>query len=94
MRKKLLAAYPGGALNYHRDRREFLREHPICVSCQGELASQLDHRVPIHVRPDLFADKGNWQALCRSCHWSKTAGENKTKVHPEIERLREYVREL
>jgi 5-methylcytosine-specific restriction protein A len=58
---------------WHRLRKAFLARHPICVEC-GELASQVDHVVPLHVG-GLPYDCANLQSLCRSCHARKTLKE-------------------
>ncbi len=59
-------------------RAAFLREHPVCVRCEGRgrlvAAVVADHVLPLKDGGARF-DWTNLQALCVSCHNSKTAGE-------------------
>jgi 5-methylcytosine-specific restriction enzyme A len=68
-RKELYNSEP-----WRRLRRDFLRHHPNCESCGGQ-AKVLDH---------LLGHSGDWearfwsgpfQALCESCHNTKTNQE-------------------
>lgn len=56
--------------------KQFIREHPLCVECEGRgktTASHCtDHIVPHRGNEVLFWDEDNWQALCRACHDAKT----------------------
>ena len=54
--------------------REYRKSVPqICNKCGKHGGSlEVDHIVPRSVRPDLAADKSNFQMLCRSCHAKKT----------------------
>lgn len=73
----------GAAEFYHsrewrRLRQNYLIEHPFCVECRkaGKLtkATVVDHVTPIRQGgPDL--DENNLQALCASCHGSKSISE-------------------
>lgn len=60
-------------------RAQVLRNEPLCRMCvaagRTELATQVDHVVPVRVRPDLAYDQGNCQPLCGPCHGLKTAAE-------------------
>lgn len=62
------------------ERRAWLMEHPLCVSCENKgrtaAASVVDHIVPHKGDREKFWDKKNWQGLCRTCHNSKTARED------------------
>ena len=59
-------------------RQNYLIEHPFCMECwkKGKLtrATVVDHIVPIKQGgPEL--DESNLQALCASCHGSKSIRE-------------------
>lgn len=53
-------------------RREYLREHPLCVMCKarGEVtaATVVDHVIPHRGDAGLFWNRTNWQPLCKTCH--------------------------
>lgn len=57
--------------------REYLSANPLCVKCKAKghiKASQVwDHIVPHRGNERLFLDPNNWQALCISCHNTKTS---------------------
>ena len=59
-------------------RQNYLIEHPFCVECRkaGRLtkASVVDHIVPIRQGGPAL-EEGNLQALCASCHGSKSIRE-------------------
>jgi 5-methylcytosine-specific restriction protein A len=59
-------------------RAAFLREHPVCVRCEGRgrlvAAVVADHVLPLKDGGARF-DWANLQGLCVACHNSKTAGE-------------------
>jgi 5-methylcytosine-specific restriction protein A len=56
-----------------------LREQPLCVECLREgvtkAASEVDHIVPRHKRPDLAFVRANLQPLCPTHHGQKTRAE-------------------
>jgi len=52
-------------------RARFLRAHPTCPC--GEPASHVDHIRPRRQQPELALVWANLQALCASCHNSRTA---------------------
>jgi 5-methylcytosine-specific restriction protein A len=60
-------------------RERFFATHPLCIQCEGEgrvvPATVVDHVRPHRGSAVLFWDKGNWQALCESCHNAKSARE-------------------
>lgn len=60
---------------WRRVRAQVLREDPLCTSCRGagrtELATQVDHIVPLHVNVALAFERSNLQGLCTSCHARK-----------------------
>ena len=65
---------------WRKAREYFLSQNPLCVMCQqqGRItpANVVDHIQPHKGNQDLFWDEANWQALCQSCHNSKTAKED------------------
>lgn len=58
-------------------RLDFLSKNPLCVECLGigrvTAASVVDHIKAHKGDMRLFWDQNNWQALCKSCHDTKTA---------------------
>ena len=62
---------------WRKEREYYLRDNPLCVACQRDNrltpATVVDHIQPHKGNQDLFWDTDNWQALCQSCHNSKTA---------------------
>lgn len=61
--------------------RGFLALHPFCVACEAagkvKASEATDHIVAVSGPSDpLFWPASNHQALCWSCHSSKTAREN------------------
>lgn len=62
-------------------RAKYLKEHPLCVKCQGEnrltKATVVDHIQPHRGDGKLFWDKSNWQSLCKRCHDKKTMTEDR-----------------
>lgn len=66
---------------WRRARKRFLSAHPLCEKCreQGKLvkADVVDHIIPHRGDEKRFWDEGNWQALCKSCHDSKTMTEDR-----------------
>ncbi len=57
-------------------RESVLRDNPVCEECEERLAQEVDHVVPLSKGGDPYA-QSNLRALCRPCHWAKTAGENR-----------------
>lgn len=62
-------------------RAVYLQSHPLCVRCLAEgryvKATVVDHIIPHRGDRKLFWDRDNWQALCKSCHDSKTMTEDR-----------------
>lgn len=64
--------------------RAFLQAHPLCTGFDSHCeaagkftpSTDVDHVVPHRGNLRLFWDQSNWQALCHSCHASKTARED------------------
>lgn len=56
--------------------RLFLAENPLCMECAKHrhttLATVVDHITPHRGDMVKFWDTGNWQALCKPCHDTKT----------------------
>ncbi len=51
-----------------------LRREPLCRRC-GELATEVDHIVPI-AKGGAMSDLANLQALCKRCHSRKTVAQD------------------
>lgn len=66
---------------WRKARNRFLKVNPLCVKCkdQGKLikATVVDHIIPHRGDQKLFWDESNWQALCKSCHDTKTMTEDR-----------------
>lgn len=78
---------------YRKMRARFMSANPVCASCEKlgitVAATELDHVIPAHERPDLFWDVSNLQSLCSDCHMGKTAAENKKQDPDWLARFRE-----
>lgn len=65
---------------WRKARLYYLTYNPLCVEChkQGRLitARVVDHIIDHKGNYELFWNQDNWQALCISCHNSKTARTN------------------
>ena len=57
---------------WRKARKLFLKRHPLCEKCKEQ-----GRFVPHRGDGRLFWDEGNWQALCKSCHDSKTMTEDR-----------------
>lgn len=61
---------------WQRTSRQWLAEHPLCVTClaagRTTAATCVDHIVPHRGEMELFWRETNWQSLCNSCHSAKT----------------------
>jgi len=64
---------------WQRLRKMHLNSNPMCIECAKvgivEPATDVDHRIPISVRPDLRLDMANLDSLCHSHHSQKTRRE-------------------
>lgn len=61
---------------WRKARRVYLGRNPWCVAAGcPEPANEVDHIVPHRGDTKVFWDRSNWQALCKSCHSSKTMSE-------------------
>ena len=67
---------------WQQARAGFLRKHPLCVYCEREgrvtAATVVDHIVPHCGDMKAFWDFGNWQSLCKPCHDSVKAIEERS----------------
>jgi 5-methylcytosine-specific restriction protein A len=64
--------------DWRRLRIAKLRADPICeirTHCLGMIATEVDHIIPIRVRPDLRLDWSNLNSACTPCHSAKTRRE-------------------
>lgn len=70
-----------GSGRYRRVRELALRQHPYCVVCkrEGKLVptTEIDHIIPLRVRPDLAFSMENLQGLCGRHHALKSARERR-----------------
>ena len=53
-------------------RARVLAEEPYCYRC-GADATEVDHVIPLSVRPDLAHERSNLRGACKSCNASKGA---------------------
>ena len=63
---------------WRKYRRAFLAEHPLCVQC-GSIAEVVDHIKPVRLGGDFWQPL-NHQAMCHSCHNSKSGRESHTPL--------------
>ena len=54
------------------------RDRWRCKRCRRAGRLEIDHIIPVHLRPDLELSFANAQTLCASCHLRKTAAERGT----------------
>jgi len=61
---------------WQKSREVFLRRNPLCMTCKDNgiivPATVVDHREPHQGNQTLFWNEANWQAMCKSCHDTKT----------------------
>lgn len=73
---------------WHKRSRLFLNTHPLCVMCEQSgrvtAATCVDHKIPHQGDMTLFWDESNWQALCDSCHSTKTVKEDGGFGHGKV----------
>lgn len=71
----------GYTYRWQQERQHFLRAHPLCRYCEREgrlaAASVVDHMKPHRGDMGLFWDQSNWQPLCKPCHDSAKALEER-----------------
>ena len=56
---------------WRRLRLMHLREHPLCVVCNGP-ANEVDHITPRRIDDEGIYDPDNLQSMCKACHTRKT----------------------
>lgn len=66
------------------------RDKYRCRKCGKAGMLEADHVKPVHDGGDPF-DPANLQALCRSCHFAKTAKENSNPVPPDVREWRDLL---
>lgn len=71
----------GYGYRWQQLRALFLRANPVCVYCEREgrlkIATVVDHITPHRGDDRLFWDQANWQSLCKHCHDSIKAKEER-----------------
>lgn len=76
-RRRGTAVERGYGYQWQLASKRFLRENPLCRSCEAKRrikpATITDHIVPHRGDQSLFWDPSNWQPLCKPCHDQKTA---------------------
>ena len=59
----------------------YKREHPLCEECEkdgiAEPVHEVDHIIPVRVRPDLRLEWDNLMSLCRTHHALKTEADKR-----------------
>lgn len=79
---KKTSAARGYGYKWQKARVDFLRAHPLCAyhMKRGQVvaATVVDHKVPHRGDLKLFWDRKNWQGLCKACHDSVKAKEEKS----------------
>ena len=85
-----------GTKRWKRLRIEALRRDGFaCVRCGARHGLEVDHVQPVRDAPGRAYDLANLQALCKSCHAAKTAGEvGLPEISPERRRWRELVADM
>ncbi len=79
------AAERGYDSKWRTARNRFLKANPLCGKCKEQdkltKATVVDHIKPHRGDKVLFWDESNWQALCKSCHDTKTMTEDRYKEY-------------
>ena len=61
---------------YRLAKRRRQADHWLCQPCEKEgritPSNEVDHVIPLHVRPDWRLEFDNTQVICRCCHRRKT----------------------
>lgn len=78
------AARRGYNARWQKARATYLSQHPLCADHmrRGQIvpATVVDHIVPHKGDQQLFWDRNNWQALCKTCHDSHKQRMEKSGV--------------
>ena len=88
-REGMTTAQRGYGARWQRARTFYLNAHPLCCYCEREkrvsAASIVDHIKPHKGDEALFWDSGNWQPLCKPCHDTiKAQEERRHRKRPRI----------
>ena len=71
----------GYGYKWQQARIQYLSEHPMCCYCERDgrvsAASVVDHIIPHQGDDNLFWRRSNWQPLCKPCHDSIKAKEER-----------------
>lgn len=71
----------GYGYKWQQARAQFLKANPLCCYCQRDgvvtLATVVDHIVPHRGDDKLFWRRSNWQPLCKRCHDTVKAAEER-----------------
>lgn len=74
------AASRGYDARWRKARARYLRQHPLCRTCESEgrltAATVVDHIEPHRGDMEVFWKQSNWQPLCAPHHNAKTATED------------------
>jgi 5-methylcytosine-specific restriction protein A len=73
------SAERGYDATWRRLRLAKLSNDPVCqirTHCQGAVATEVDHRIPIRQRPEGRLDWDNLQSGCKPCHSAKILRES------------------
>ena len=77
-----MAKWPYCTSRWQKLRQAKLAQSPVCLVCekrgQTELATTVDHVIPISQGGDPFPDLAELMALCERCHNEKTSGFDRT----------------
>jgi len=76
------AAQRGYDADWKKLRDWYVRQHPLCEDCLEEgivngKSIEVDHVIPIDVKPELRLDANNLRSRCRRHHRLKTARDKK-----------------
>ena len=75
-------AQRGYADGWPKVRRAKLADSPVCeirLCCAGAVATEVDHRVPIAIAPELRLEWSNLQSACKPCNSAKARQNNEPK---------------
>ena len=65
------AASRGYGRAWQKASKQFLQAYPLCEECTRDgryTKATMDHVIPHCGDESFFRDRGNWCALCKSCH--------------------------
>ena len=84
-REKQTTGERGLGHSWRKLRSAKLAMTPFCelrTHCQGAIGTEVDHRIPRVLRPDLALDIDNLQTACGECHAAKSARERRGDLKP------------